>query len=141
MSTQATNPPSQFNIVTPVSPSKLEELADYGYGEEYVPPIRIEPGMEALLLSFLERGIRDYMELDPTSQRKSSEYSDGWTQSDEWMTAAKFLFSGEKVMEPWDITFQEMCDILDIHTDTILAKIKGRVGNIDHRNFRESTVG
>ena len=113
-----------------------EELVD-GYYEEYSAAAQMEQGCVSFLLSFLERAIRDYIELDPTSHRKSSEFSDGYTAADEWMSAARFLHCEERVMPPLDVTFRDICDILDINVDTILSRVEEEVG--DYRNKREGT--
>ena len=123
--------------------SNADSWESRGFHEEEIPAACIEQGMVKFLLAFLERAIRDYMELSPSpvGARKSSEFSDGWVESDEWMSAAKFLYCDVRVMEPWNVTFGEICDILDITPSTILGRINQEVGEFDHRNLGQSPVG
>jgi len=129
-----------------VSLADVESLEVAGFHEVEItvePQGLSNPYLERFFLSFLERSIRDYMELDPTSQKKSSEYSDGSTESDEWMSAARFIYGGGKALPGMDLTFQDVCDLLDINTSTILSRIDEAVGGKreDHWDLGESTVG
>lgn len=115
---------SSADIETLVDPDDLEALIDYGFLDESLLSSSLEVGQETFLLAFLERAMRDYIELDPLSQRKGSEFSDGWTESQEWMSAASFIFEGEVVMHPANFTFDEICDILDVNPDLMRERLR-----------------
>ena len=102
----------------------LSEIEDLGFHEDEMEDGgSSEDGVQRFLLSFLERAIKDYLELDPEGIEKNSEYSDGFLEKDEWNTAFLFLFEGAQVMEPWNLTFTDICEILDINQETILERI------------------
>jgi len=87
-------------------------------------PIAFDEGLEKFLVAFLERAMKDYLHLDPTSHNKSSEFSDGCTEFQEWKTAADFIFRKAKVMDPWAVTFDEICDVLNIDPDFMRERIQ-----------------
>lgn len=100
-----------------------------GYLEyEPEPTPSLDVGLEKFLMSFVERAIKDYKELDPTSHKRSSEFSDNHVEFQEWKTAADFIFNDVRVMHPWNVTFDEICDLLDMNADFLRERIRAHVG-------------
>jgi len=123
---------------TPVLSPQVDELAEYGYSEWEPDSTPSNSGSIDFLVSFITRATKDYLEMDPTSMSKSSEYSDGHTEFQEWKTAADFLFNGAKVMSPWDVTFTDLCEILDIDEESFLSRVQEARGE-DESNYWSGT--
>lgn len=103
---------------------------------------KLDDTIISFLMAFLVRAVKDYVELDPESTTRSSEYSDDLSQGEEWYTAHAFLFEEERVMGPWAITYSEICDLLGMEGSTLLSRAeKERKKRDDNRTRPPSTGG
>jgi len=77
---------------------------------------------QELFIAFLKQAVDDYVYLDPTSDKKTSDLPG--TEGEVFASAKAFLFDGAEALDPLDLSLDELLYILDINKPKFLRKLE-----------------